>query len=253
MTDIALVRGVPDSFTQALVLGVHPDIDVQLARLQHARYRDMLAAAGYEVRQVPVDETHPDCVFIEDAAVIVGTSAVIARSAAAPRRGEIGPVREALPAGLNVCAIEAPGTLDGGDVFTMGDNLYAGRSRRTNDAGIDQLRSVASSEGLTTVPVAVHDGLHLKSVVLPLDRESILVTPDAVEERALTGLRIIYEVAGERHRASALPLRDGRLLVTATAPLTTSLLASAGYTPAPIDVSELQAADGGLTCLSILI
>jgi dimethylargininase len=253
MTDIALVRGVPDSFTQALVLGVHPEIDVQLARLQHGRYRDMLATAGYEVKQVPVDETHPDCVFIEDAAVIIGTSAVIARSGAATRRGEVGPVREALPAGLNVCAIEAPGTLDGGDVFTMGDNLYVGRSRRTNEAGIEQLRSVASNEGLTTVPVVLRAGLHLKSVVLPLDRRTILVTPDAVDERAFTGLRIIHEVAEERHRASALPLRDGRLLVTASAPLTRILLAAAGYTPVSIDVSEFQAADGGLTCLSILI
>jgi dimethylargininase len=253
MTDIALVRAVPDCYAEAVVRDVRPVIDVQVARRQHARYREMLAVAGYAVQQVPADEAHPDCVFIEDTAVIVGGTAVIARSGAPTRRGEVGPVQHALPAGLALAPIESPGTLDGGDVFTAGDTMYIGRSRRTNDAGIVQLRSVASREGLTTVPVVVHDALHLKSAVLPLDEETVLVTPDAVDERALSGLRIIYEPAEERHQASALPLLNGTLMVTASAPLTAARLANEGYETISIDVSELQAADGGLTCLSILI
>jgi dimethylargininase len=253
MAALALTRGVPDSFAEALVLGARPAIDVPLARRQHAEYRANLAEAGYEVRQVPADEAHPDCVFIEDTAVIVGRTAVITRSGAPGRRGEAPPVHRALPIDLAATTIEGPGTLDGGDVFTAGDVLYVGRSRRTNDAGIDQLRAVASDNGLTTTVVVVHDALHLKSAVLPLDSETVMVTPDAVDETALVGLRTIYEVPEERHQASALPLRDGTVLVTAAAPLTTIRLAEHGFETAAIDVSELQAADGGLTCMSILI
>ena len=63
--------------------------------------------------------------------------------------------------------------------------------------------------------MSVFDGLHLKSVVLPVDDAAVVVTPHAVEEAALDGLTGHLRARMERHRFSALPLRDGRLLVTA--------------------------------------
>jgi dimethylargininase len=132
-------------------------------------------------------------------------------------------------------------------------SLYVGRSARTNEDGIAQLAAIAAPLGLAPRIVEVHDGLHLKSVVLPVDEDTVLVTPNSVDEAALQGLRILYEDESERHRASTLPLRNGRLIVTESAPATAAMLAAAGYEVGSIDVSELQAADGGLTCLSILI
>ena len=66
------------------------------------------------------------------------------------------------------------------------------------------------------------------------------------------GLHLVYEADSERHRFSALPLRDGRLLVTAGAPETATVLATLGHDIVLIDVSQIQVADGGLTCMSIL-
>lgn len=248
----ALIRPLPATFDKALVRQGRPHIDVALARAQHGTYRNHLEAAGYLIEEVPADPEYPDSVFIEDTAVIVGSTAVITRSGAPSRRGETGPVAVALREHFSLVEIEAPGTIDGGDVFIMGHTAYVGRSGRTNQEGIEQLRSVATEQGIGVIVVGVHDALHLKSVVLPVDDETVVVTSDAVEEAALKGLRLVYEAGSERHRFSALPLRDGRLLVTVSAPGTAADLEAHGYDVVPIDVSQIQIADGGLTCMSIL-
>jgi dimethylargininase len=249
---IALIRPVPGSFDRALVRDGQPDLDVAVARAQHDVYRNHLTDAGYSIEVVPSDESHPDCVFIEDTAVIIGSVAVITRPGALARRGETGPVAGVLSAYFPLVEIEKPATIDGGDVFTAGGVVYVGRSTRTNDAGIGQLRSVVSDQGLDLIVVDVHDTLHLKSAVLPIDPETMVVTPHAVDEAPLAGLNIVYEADSERHRFSAVPLRDGRVLSTASSPATSEKVAALGYQLVPIDVSEIQAADGGLTCMSIL-
>jgi dimethylargininase len=248
----ALIRPVPGTFDRALVQGSGPALDTRLAREQHDEYRRRLEEAGYIISVVPPDDAHPDCVFIEDTAVIIGSVAVIARPGAPSRRGETGPVASALESHFPLEQIVAPATLDGGDVFTSAGRVFVGRSARTNELGVDQLRSVASNQGMELIRVEVHHALHLKSAVLPIDEETVVVTRGAVEEDRLTGLRIIDEDESERGRFSALPLRDGRLLVTANAPITADKVAADGHHPVPIDVSQIQAADGGLTCMSIL-
>lgn len=248
----ALIRELPDSFDQAIVGpgGRAPDVD--LARKQHLVYRSELAKAGYAIEAIPADETCPDCVFIEDAAVIVGELAVIARPGAHERRPEVAPVAAFLEERFATVTIEAPGTLDGGDVMVGGGTIFVGSSKRSNRAGIDQLRSVSSSQGLRLVEVPVEGVLHLKSAVLPVGDETVVVTPGAVDESLLSRLRIVHEVDSERLRFSALPLPDGRVLTTAGAPETNSLLEALGLSVTPIDISEILAADGGLTCMSIL-
>jgi dimethylargininase len=134
----------------------------------------------------------------------------------------------------------------------MGDVVYVGRSARTNSDGIDQLRAIAFHQGLGLVTVEVQDVLHLKSAVLPIDEETVVVTHGTVDEEKLGALEILYEDEAERHLFSALPLGDGRVLVTASAPSTAERVAGSGYEVVPIDVSQIQAADGGLTCMSIL-
>ena len=250
--DTALVRPVADSFSRALVSESESALDPDRARRQHADYVALLDSAGHTIEEVAGDEVHPDCVFIEDTAVVLGSVAVIARSGASSRRGEAAPVRDALGNRFSIATIDAPGTLDGGDVMQVGGKVYVGHSARTNPAAIEQLAEIATGCGLEVTTVRVHDGLHLKSSVLPLDAETVLVTPDSVDEDALNGLRIVREAPTERFRASALPMRDGRLLVTTSAPATSEMLASIGYDVVPIDVTELQVADGGLTCMSIL-
>lgn len=244
---------VADTFDRAIVSDGGRAPDVPRARRQHESYAAALRDAGYEIEIVAADNDHPDCVFIEDTAVVVGSVAVAARPGVEGRRGEVRPVIERLERKFPVVEIEAPGTLDGGDVMMMGNNVFVGRSKRTNDEGIAQLSRVAESQGLSVTTVPVEEVLHLKSGVLPVDDHTVVVTKGTVDESLLSGLRIVYEAPHERHAFSALPLGNGGVLVTANAPGTTALVADLGLSPVLIDVSEIQAADGGLTCMSILI
>jgi dimethylargininase len=249
----ALIRPVPDSFPRALVRHGRPELDLELARAQHREYRRLLEESGHAMHVVPPDEAHPDCVFIEDTAVILGEAALITRPGTESRRGEQPPVEKALARRFDIARVSAPGTLDGGDVLHLGGIVYVGRSARTNDDGIDQLRAVAHHQGLEVVTVDVEDVLHLKSAVLPVDEETVVVTPRSVDESKLDGLQILYEHDDERHQFSALPLPNGTVMVTAGAPETSARVVSRGLEVVLIDVSQFQLADGGLTCLSIIV
>lgn len=249
----ALLRAIANTFDRAIVSGEGRAPDPDRARVEHAVYRQALLDAGYEIEVLPADDAHPDCVFIEDTAVVIGSQVVATRPGEPSRRGEVREVIEHLSGRAPVSRIEAPGTVEGGDVMILGERLFVGMSRRTNRDGIDQLRRVAESQGLSVTAVPVDGVLHLKSGVRPIDDRTVVVTPGTVDETLLSGLRIVHEPSHERHAFSALPMSNGKVLVAASAPDTTSLIVDLGANVLPIDVSEIQAADGGLTCLSILI
>ncbi|HUF14962.1 MAG TPA: arginine deiminase family protein [Acidimicrobiia bacterium] len=247
----AWVRPVPETFDQAIV-GKHGRApQVALARRQHSEYVSRLVEAGFDVETIPADDRLPDCVFVEDTAVLLGSRGIMTRPGAPARRPEVESVAALLGNKFPLTSIVAPGTLDGGDVMIMGDTVYVGRSQRTNESGVEQLGELVSDQGMRLVPVDVAGVLHLKSGVLPVDAETVVVTPGTVDEDLLDGLRIVHEEETERHMFSALPLGD-TVLVTSNAPLTARRVESLGRVVVPIDVSEILAADGGLTCLSII-
>ena len=234
-------------------MGEPPEIDLARARTQHQQYREALARAGYSVVVIPADEDHPDCPFIEDAAVVLENLAIITRPGAPERRGETGPVAAAIGSVLPIRQIEAPGTIDGGDVLLMGSTVYVGQSTRTNGEGIRQFTEFADEGGLVVVPVPVSDVLHLKSAVAAVDHETVLIASDCVDTEHFSQFRRIEKAPDEAHLASVLRLRGGVLAMTTTAPKTLARLRAAGFEPELVDSSEFQAADGGLTCLSVLI
>lgn len=221
-------------------------------REQHAAYREALARAGYRIETIAADDAYPDCVFVEDTAVVVGAVVVAARPGTPSRLGEVDAVVTHLRGFFPVEHIEEPATLDGDDVMLMAGKLYVGLSKRTNRPGVDRLADIAMAQGVDPVAVPVSDVLHLKSAVVPVDAHTVVVTPGAVDESSFTCLRIIYEADHERGLFSALPLASGEVLVTDSAPDTVAAVADLGIRVQALDVSEILAADGGLTCMSIL-
>ena len=137
---IALTRAVPSTFAQATTEApADPPIDVVVARVQHRAYGIALAALGLEVVEVATDDRFPDACFVEDCAVVAEGVALITRSGAATRRGEVDAVAEALArhAGLQqLHRMVGPATLDGGDCLRIGRTLYVGLSGRTNAGGV---------------------------------------------------------------------------------------------------------------------
>jgi dimethylargininase len=227
-------------------------IDAGRARAQHAAYEALLARLGCAVERVTPSPGHPDSVFIEDTAVVVDDLAVITRPGAESRRGEVDAVERALAAHRPLARIVAPGTLDGGDVIVVGRRVFVGRTDRTNDEGIAQLRAHLAPFGFRTDAVAVTGCLHLKSAATAIDDATLVVNPAWVDVAAFAPLRTIVVDPSEPYGANIV--RVGDALVYADAyPRTRARLVAAGYEPHLVDASELAKAEGAVTCCSVLL
>jgi len=258
MSSWAITRGVAASFANALAARrPDPPIDLARARFQHRAYVEALGKLGFRTVELPADDACPDCCFVEDTCVIAGELALVTRPGASSRRAEVEAVAAAVSLHRRVFHMEAPATLDGGDVLLLGRTFHVGRSSRTNDAGIARLREVVASQGFQVVPITLPTGiLHLKSVCSALADDLVLVAAGALPASTFGGLRSIVAPASEGHAANVVRSRlagRGAALVSSDAPHTRALIEGAGLRVVLVDTSELRKADGALTCLSILL
>lgn len=249
---LALTRALSPRIAECELthLGRSP-IDVERARAEHAAYEAALRALGCAVERVPAAPELPDSVFIEDTVVVLDELAVICRPGAESRRPETAGVAAALRAFRPLAAVLAPGTLDGGDVLRVGRRLLVGRSARTNDAGIRQLRSIVSSQGYEVVAVPFSGCLHLKTAATLVADDVALVNPAWVKVAALAPLRTIAVDAAEPFGANALRVGDA-VVYPSEFPRTIARLAAEGITVRTVPAGELAKAEGGVTCCSVL-
>ncbi len=227
-------------------------IDVAAARAQHAAYARALIALGCAVEEVEPAPDHPDSVFIEDTAVVFDELAVITRPGAASRRGETAAVERALAPLRPIVRIEAPATLDGGDVLVVGKRVFVGRTGRTNEGGVVQLRAALAPHGYTVEAIEVTGCLHLKTAVTAVDDRTVLLNPAWIDARALGGLDRIEVDAAEPMGANVVRVGDA-LLYGAAYPRTRARLEARGYRPVCVDASELAKAEGAVTCCSLVL
>ncbi len=250
MPERVLVREIPDSFPRALSMHAPSSaIDVALARQQHAAYRHVFTAAGVQEIVVRADEECPDCVFVEDTAVIVDGIALITRPGAPSRQPESGPIAAALAPYLDLVHMQAPATLDGGDVMCAGSRIYVGRSARTNGEGIATLAHTFGRDRVVAIdlPPGV---LHLKCVVSPLDDGAILLADDSLAHELFAGLEIVRVPREETYAANAVALL-ACVIVAEEYPRTIAAIDAAGHSVWPVPTSEVRKADGSLTCQSL--
>ncbi|MHB1056403.1 MAG: dimethylarginine dimethylaminohydrolase family protein [Rhodanobacter sp.] len=226
-------------------------IDVARAGVQHREYRHALEALGCRVLALPAEAAMPDSVFVEDAAIVLDEVAVLTRPGAPSRRGEVAGIADALRGYRPLLAIEAPGTLDGGDVLRLGRTLHVGESARSNAAGIAQLRGLLAGHGYAVQGVPTHGCLHLKSAVTQLADDTVLLQPAWVERGHFAEFRVIEVDPAEPHAANVLRIGDA-LLMPAGFPRTRQRLLDAGFEVTAVDVSELQKAEGAMTCCSLV-
>jgi dimethylargininase len=249
---LALTRAVPPSIARCeLTHLARSPIDVALATAQHDNYEAALEALGCAVRRIPPAPDLPDSVFVEDTAVVLDDVAVITRPGAESRRGEAAPVAAALATYRPLRFIQAPATVDGGDVLRLGRQIHVGLSGRTNADGVRQLRDLLAPFGYTVDCVAARGCLHLKTAVTPVGDGLLLLNPEWVDGRAFEGASWIEVDPWEPHAANVLRV-DGTVLCAAAAPQTQARLEARGVRVCSIDVSELAKAEAGLTCCSLV-
>ena len=250
---LAVTRGVSSTLNEGeLTYKRREPIDIKLARLQHRRYEETLESLGATIVHLPARDEFPDAVFVEDAAVVVDELGVITAPGAPSRAGEGAAIADTIARYRTLVRLTPPATLDGGDVIRIGKTLYVGLSRRTNPAGIHQLHALLKPLGYAVVPVAVRGALHLKTAATYAGRNTLLANPEWCELGPFKDLRIVIVPTHEPWGASVLDV-NGTLVLPASFPATRANLERAGFQCRAVDLSELQKAEGGPTCLSILI
>lgn len=250
---IAFTRDVSPSIAECeLTHLARTPIRVEVARAQHRGYERLLTSLGCAVQRVAPAPEQPDAVFIEDMAVVVDEVAIVTRPGAKSRRREVPPVATALKHLRPIVRIQAPATLDGGDVLVIGRTVFVGRTSRTNDEGVNQMRTALSPFGYAVHGIPVAGCLHLKSAVTALDDRTVLLNPKWVSVDAFADYRVVEVDPAEP--AAANILRVGPALVYASSyPHTLDQLRTLGFTPNTTDVSELAKAEGAVTCCSVLV
>lgn len=227
-------------------------IDVPRARRQHDAYVRTLAELGCRIEWLPPLPGHPDGVFVEDAAVVVPEIAVLTRPGVDSRRGEVSSLVPALAAHRRTVAVNAPGTLEGGDVLRIGRTLYVGGSARSNAAGVAQLAAALAPFGYAVRTIAMQGCLHLKSAVTFIAPDLLLANPAWADPASFAVPRVVAVAPEEPFGANTLTV-GGTTLVSADYPLTRARLEEAGVRTRTLDVSELHKAEAALTCLSVLL
>jgi len=251
----AIVRLPGENFSQGLTMsGSLSGPDLREALKQHAAYCRALAACGVEVIVMAADDNYPDGTFVEDTFVIAERVAIATRPGAKTRMGEVESVAKALRRfrpGLE--RIEAPGTVDGGDICQVHDHFLIGLSARTNEAGAAQLAAILARHEYTssTIDIRNHASLlHLKSGIAYLGEGRFLIAPGFPRTNGMLHGDMIEVAAGEIYAANAVRVND-ELFIAAGFPKLASTLDTLQYQVRALDMSEFAKMDGGLSCLSL--
>ena len=230
-------------------LGV-PNFDLLLT--QWKEYVSTLQKLGVDVSVLDPLEAFPDAYFVEDVAIVTPEIAVVTRPGALTRRQETEHIQDPLASHRQLNFIEAPGTLDGGDVLVINQHCVIGLSERTNQQGADQLCGILSGYGYKCDVVSVPEALHFKSSVNFLDEATLLTTQTCCQLDCLDEYRKLVVPEGEEYAANVVWIND-HILMPKGFEGTRILLEHNGYNVIEMPVSEISKLDGGLTCLSLRI
>lgn len=257
----AIVCGVPSSLPAAAQRLNHPSepVNYNKAVKQHSEYVRALKSLGLHVTELPADEEHPDCVFVEDVAVVCEKVALVARLGHPTRRGEAARMKTTLQQlGLAVVEMQEPAALDGGDVLFTGKEFLVGLSKRTNQAGLNSLAETFPSYPVTAIPVTDH--LHLKSMMTMAGDDVIAI---GESEEAKNAWKDVETKAKFRYEKLSVPddsaanclFVNGTLIHLAAIeiPNSVEVFNQISAPKMQLENSELSKVDGCLTCLSIFI
>jgi len=222
-----------------------------LALEQHEKYTETLKSIGLNVRVLPADESYPDSTFIEDAALCTPDCAIITRPGAETRRGETEGMKNVLQHYYSAIEeIISPGTLEAGDVMMVGKHFFIGISKRTNNAGADQLIDILVRYNMTGSKVPLNKMLHLKSGVSYLENNILLIAGEFKKNKIFEQFTRIEIDDNENYAANSLWI-NGKVIVPEGFPATRAKIEKAGLETLSLDVSEFRKVDGGLSCLSL--
>lgn len=241
-------------------------LDLDALERQHAAFVALLERLGCQVEVLPPVDDMPDAIFTYDPAFVVPDGVIEFRGAKVVRAGEP-PLLATQLQDLGVPLVgrlAAPATADGGDMFWLDESTLAvGRTYRTNQAAIDQLRALLEPSGVTVESFDMpHDlgpeyCLHLMSVVSPV-RDNLAVVFERLAPVALLqalasrGIEIV-PVPEEDYASlgcNVLAVAPSVVVMAAGNEATAKALRDHGVEVHTYEASEINKGEGGPTCLT---
>jgi dimethylargininase len=213
----------------------------------------MLERCGAVVETLDVNRDLPDCVFIEDIAIVLDEVAILCSMGHPSRRAEPAGIEPHLRLYREVRRIELPSTIDGGDVLRVGRRLIVGLSGRTNAVAIEALADAVRPFGYDIDAVPVTGCLHLKSACTALPDGCLLANTAWLDGKALRRKYGIVHVPHDEPDAANVALVGDTVCAAAGHPHSEELIRGLGFNSETTDLSEFAKADGCVTCLSLLL
>jgi dimethylargininase len=248
----AITRAVSPALAQCELTFVERQlIDLGKAQSQHAAYEHLLAKLGIHVHSLAAESDLPDSMFVEDPAIVLDELAVILPLGTKSRQPEAESLAKALAPFRKLTYITSPAAIEGGDVLRVDRTLYVGQTTRTNAEGVRQLTDILAPHQYKVVPVPVSGCLHLKSAVTYLGRNTLLANRPWFDNAAFADFEWVDVDPTEPHAANALAVGE-TVIFPASFPKTRARIEAAGFHVTPLDISELQKAESGLTCSSLI-
>jgi dimethylargininase len=226
-------------------------INLAIAQQQHRGYENLLGQLGARLVSLPAEPALPDSMFVEDPALVLDELAVIFPLGTEMRRREAATIAAALSPFRKLARVELPGTIEGGDILRVGRKLFVGLTARSNSQGISQLARIVAPHGYEVIGVPVTGCLHLKSAVTALDDRTLLANRTWFESSSIQGCDWVEVDPAEPHAGNALAI-SGTILFPASFPRTRARIEARSFPVTSIDISELQKAESGLTCSSLI-
>jgi ornithine--oxo-acid transaminase len=253
----------PEHFevTYAINPWMDPAVPVNRAKAltQWLSLKETYEALGHTVRVVDAAPSLPDMVFAANGGVVIDGIAYGASFLHPERQPEGRLYQEALRR-LGLKGVVQPTEVNEGegDFLVVGDAVLAGTGFRTSRHAHVEL---GRATGLPVYSLTLVDPryYHLDTALAVLDRDTVAYLPAAFDDASVTTLQQLFPDAlvADDDEAAALCLNavsDGRnVVLTDRAPRFADALSRRGFTPVPVDLSELLKAGGSVKCCTMEI
>ena len=231
-------------------------------------FTELLTSFGAEVHFLPSDDsTSLDSVYTHDPCVISNGGVILCTMGKEARLSEPDAVKEYFESiDIPILGqIEAPGTLEGGDIVWLNERIAAvGEGYRSNAEGIRQFKALLGNlvDEVISVPLphwaGPGDCLHLMSNISPIDHDLYLVysrlLPVPFRKYLLHHQIQLIEVPDKEYDSmgcNVLALAPRKVIMIEGNPITRQLLEREGVEIHTYDGSEISLKGaGGPTCLT---